>query len=36
MTCVVAGPCIDAEGKDCVDERPAGCPAAQAACPASR
>ena len=36
MTNVAAGPCIDAEGKAFVDERPAGCPAAQAACPASR
>jgi hypothetical protein len=36
MTYVIAGPCIDAEGKACADECPAGCPAGQAACPAIR
>jgi hypothetical protein len=36
MTNVIAEPCIDAKDKACAGERPAGCPAAQAACPASK
>jgi hypothetical protein len=36
MTCVVAEPRTGVTGEACVDERPAGCPAARAACPASR
>lgn len=36
MTYVIAEPCIDVKDKACAGERLAGCPAAQAACPASR
>ena len=36
MTYVIAGLCIDAKGKACVDECPADRPAAWAAWPASR
>ncbi len=36
MTNVAAEPGTGVKGKACAGERPAGCPAAQAACPASR
>ena len=36
MTYVAAEPRTGVKDKACGDERPAGCPAAQAACPAGR
>jgi hypothetical protein len=36
MTCVVAEPRTGVKDEACAGERPVGCPAARAACPASR